>query len=171
MYYPVHKYLKLTAFSKVRTTVRTDQNRSYRSSEAARKQRLIRANSTPEEYSLNVSHMQVPSNVDYQNVRLDRTNMKRSASLVAAPSESLSFQQPVSCQFCRTRKLKCDRGRPCFNCASRKHECAYESGKSIGHATRAGGTDPPQQARGNRRIHLSIRLGVNLEAAMFVHSM
>ncbi|KAL4767259.1 hypothetical protein BDW60DRAFT_200397 [Aspergillus nidulans var. acristatus] len=71
--------------------------------------------------------MQVRSNVDYQNVRLDRTNMKRSASLVAAPSESLSFRQPVSCQFCRTRKLKCDRGRPCFNCASRKHECAYES--------------------------------------------
>ncbi|KAL4809095.1 hypothetical protein BDV18DRAFT_133963 [Aspergillus unguis] len=49
--------------------------------------------------------------------------MKRSI----APPDRLPSQQPVSCQFCRTRKLKCDRGRPCFNCASRNHECAYES--------------------------------------------
>ncbi|KAL2810736.1 hypothetical protein BJX63DRAFT_303906 [Aspergillus granulosus] len=54
--------------------------------------------------------------------------MKRSAPHVAAPSDRVSFQQPVSCQFCRGRKLKCNRGRPCFKCSSRNHECVYESG-------------------------------------------
>lgn len=141
--------ISLTAFSKLRMTVRTDQNRSHRSNEAV---------------------AEVWSNSDYQNLRWHRTNMKRSASLVAAPSDRSSFQQPVSCRFCRTRKLKCDRGHPCFNCASRKHECEYESGMSIGQAARAGETDPPQQARNSRRNHLNTRLGVNLEAAMFVHS-
>ncbi|CAD6446006.1 66310165-71bb-4297-b1b6-a86131eefc64 [Sclerotinia trifoliorum] len=32
-------------------------------------------------------------------------------------------QDPVSCQFCRTKKLKCDRKFPCSNCHSRKLSC------------------------------------------------
>ncbi|PMD20687.1 hypothetical protein NA56DRAFT_172083 [Hyaloscypha hepaticicola] len=52
--------------------------------------------------------------------------MKRSSSLVPGHERS-PFQQPVSCQSCRTRKLKCNRGRPCFNCSSRDFDCVYLS--------------------------------------------
>ncbi|KAH8901375.1 hypothetical protein GQ53DRAFT_835202 [Thozetella sp. PMI_491] len=32
-------------------------------------------------------------------------------------------QRPVSCQFCRTRKLRCSRTAPCSNCVSRRITC------------------------------------------------
>lgn len=34
-------------------------------------------------------------------------------------------QDPVSCQTCRSRKLKCDRQNPCSNCVSRRVDCVY----------------------------------------------
>ncbi|KAH8689888.1 hypothetical protein BGW36DRAFT_307264 [Talaromyces proteolyticus] len=34
-------------------------------------------------------------------------------------------QDPVSCQSCRTKKLKCDRQQPCHNCQTRRNECVY----------------------------------------------
>jgi hypothetical protein len=36
-------------------------------------------------------------------------------------------QQPVSCRSCRSRKLRCDRGFPCSNCASRGVACESEN--------------------------------------------
>jgi len=35
-------------------------------------------------------------------------------------------QDPVSCQLCRLKKLKCDRQRPCSNCQSRRVSCEYK---------------------------------------------
>jgi len=35
-------------------------------------------------------------------------------------------QRPVSCQFCRTRKLRCSRVAPCTNCVSRGIKCELE---------------------------------------------
>src|SRR4051794_1282425 len=32
-------------------------------------------------------------------------------------------QRPVSCFFCRSRKLRCSRETPCSNCAVRKIQC------------------------------------------------
>lgn len=32
-------------------------------------------------------------------------------------------QRPVSCHFCRTRKLRCDRESPCSNCSARGVTC------------------------------------------------
>lgn len=32
-------------------------------------------------------------------------------------------QDPVSCQFCRSKKLKCDRRQPCSNCSARGVTC------------------------------------------------
>ncbi|ESZ93878.1 hypothetical protein SBOR_5736 [Sclerotinia borealis F-4128] len=37
-------------------------------------------------------------------------------------------QEPVSCQFCRTKKLKCDRMFPCSNCRARKVSCISTGG-------------------------------------------
>ncbi|KAJ5152760.1 uncharacterized protein N7482_009238 [Penicillium canariense] len=34
-------------------------------------------------------------------------------------------QDPVSCESCRRKKLKCDRCLPCSNCASRRTDCSY----------------------------------------------
>ena len=36
-------------------------------------------------------------------------------------------QDPVSCQICRKRKLKCDRNRPCSGCSARNIECVYHT--------------------------------------------
>lgn len=39
---------------------------------------------------------------------------------------SASRQRPVSCRFCRTRKLRCSRDSPCSNCLSRNIACELE---------------------------------------------
>ncbi|KUJ06325.1 uncharacterized protein LY89DRAFT_726634 [Mollisia scopiformis] len=36
-------------------------------------------------------------------------------------------QRPVSCHFCRARKLRCNRMAPCSNCISRRINCTLES--------------------------------------------
>lgn len=38
-------------------------------------------------------------------------------------SRMLSRQRPVSCKFCRNRKLRCSRDAPCSNCVSRGLAC------------------------------------------------
>ncbi|KIV81945.1 hypothetical protein PV11_04092 [Exophiala sideris] len=38
-------------------------------------------------------------------------------------------QDPVSCEFCRSKKLKCDRQQPCANCATRGLSCNGQSGR------------------------------------------
>jgi Fungal Zn(2)-Cys(6) binuclear cluster domain len=35
-------------------------------------------------------------------------------------------QRPVSCRFCRSRKLRCSREAPCSNCVSRGIRCEVE---------------------------------------------
>ncbi|PVI06409.1 hypothetical protein DM02DRAFT_17373 [Periconia macrospinosa] len=35
-------------------------------------------------------------------------------------------QRPISCRFCRTRKLRCSRDSPCSNCVSRNIPCELE---------------------------------------------
>jgi hypothetical protein len=37
-------------------------------------------------------------------------------------------QDPVSCQTCRTKKLKCDRKQPCLNCITRRVPCIFGTG-------------------------------------------
>ncbi len=59
------------------------------------------------------------------------SNMKRSLEFL--PSESgrdklQRRQDPVSCLFCRKKKLKCDRAAPCSNCKARRHPCSSASG-------------------------------------------
>src|SRR6478735_9253945 len=33
----------------------------------------------------------------------------------------------LSCQLCRSKKLRCDRSQPCSNCSSRNVSCEYAS--------------------------------------------
>jgi hypothetical protein len=55
--------------------------------------------------------------------------MKRAGSTTAAGQTPKKHprQDPVSCQTCRKRKLKCDRNRPCSGCSARNIECVYGS--------------------------------------------
>ena len=39
-------------------------------------------------------------------------------------------QDPVSCESCRKKKLKCDREMPCANCTSRGVACEYQGRRS-----------------------------------------
>ena len=39
---------------------------------------------------------------------------------------TVSRQRPVSCRFCRSRKLRCSRESPCSNCISRGIRCELE---------------------------------------------
>ncbi|KAH9213722.1 hypothetical protein DL95DRAFT_436295 [Leptodontidium sp. 2 PMI_412] len=52
--------------------------------------------------------------------------MKHSASpdLESGREKAFRRQDPVSCLFCRRKKLKCDRGAPCSNCKARKLTCS-----------------------------------------------
>lgn len=52
--------------------------------------------------------------------------MKRSATSSEAPEPDTTRrrrQPQISCNFCRSKKLKCDRAQPCFNCRSRGIPC------------------------------------------------
>ncbi|CAI6337307.1 unnamed protein product [Periconia digitata] len=40
-------------------------------------------------------------------------------------------QRPISCRFCRTRKLRCSRDSPCSNCVSRNIPCELEKYNDI----------------------------------------
>jgi hypothetical protein len=39
-------------------------------------------------------------------------------------------QDPVSCQLCRSKKLKCNRLQPCSNCKARGVTCEFSSSKT-----------------------------------------
>ena len=55
--------------------------------------------------------------------------MKRSGGVVGGASGPRKHprQDPVSCQSCRKRKLKCDRKSPCSGCSTRHLECIYHT--------------------------------------------
>jgi len=58
--------------------------------------------------------------------------MKRSAergNSVENGKETIKFrrQNPISCQFCRSKKLRCDRAQPCANCFARRINCVPAS--------------------------------------------
>lgn len=39
-------------------------------------------------------------------------------------------RDPLSCQSCRAKKLKCDRKQPCSNCTARRLSCEHSSGSA-----------------------------------------
>ncbi|PIG81878.1 hypothetical protein AARAC_003690 [Aspergillus arachidicola] len=53
--------------------------------------------------------------------------MKRSTTEAGPAPKRSAWQQPVSCEFCRLKKVRCDKKRPCYNCTSRGFACEYAS--------------------------------------------
>ncbi|RDW78884.1 Zn(II)2Cys6 transcription factor [Aspergillus mulundensis] len=57
--------------------------------------------------------------------------MKRNdASDQAVNAKRPRRQDPVSCESCRKKKLKCDRQRPCGSCLTRQLACSFRSNQS-----------------------------------------
>ncbi|KAK6837095.1 hypothetical protein RU639_001456 [Aspergillus parasiticus] len=53
--------------------------------------------------------------------------MKRSTTEAGPAPKRSAWQQPVSCEFCRLKKIRCDKKSPCYNCTSRGFACEYAS--------------------------------------------
>ena len=54
-----------------------------------------------------------------------------------------SRQRPVSCHFCRTRKLRCSRQFPCPNCTTRGINCQLHTSQALPVNTRRTKEDEP----------------------------
>src|SRR4051794_31114173 len=59
-----------------------------------------------------------------------RPNAETESGGAGSPPKKQPRQDPVSCESCRKKKSKCDRGYPCGNCSMRKLECIYRTGGS-----------------------------------------
>lgn len=55
----------------------------------------------------------------------------------------LSRQRPVSCHFCRTRKLRCSRQFPCSNCTARGLNCQPNTSQAFPVESRSSKEDEP----------------------------
>ncbi|KAJ5961159.1 uncharacterized protein N7479_008309 [Penicillium vulpinum] len=70
--------------------------------------------------------------------------MKRrpDSGVATQDSKRQSRQDPVSCESCRKKKLKCDRDLPCSSCSARKLDCSYGGyGPGTKYAQATGQTD------------------------------
>ncbi|KAM3068405.1 hypothetical protein ACMFMG_009541 [Clarireedia jacksonii] len=85
--------------------------------------------------------------------------MKRSPNFVddIHKNKAPRRQDPVSCQFCRSKKLKCDRVFPCSNCRARKISCVSASGEPSRNMSPHGSAIESFQSHGIEE--LSQRLG------------
>lgn len=54
---------------------------------------------------------------------------------------SKARQDPVSCESCRKKKLKCDRHEPCSNCQVRQAHCVYQASRDAGDTRLAVASD------------------------------
>lgn len=54
-----------------------------------------------------------------------------------------SRSRPVSCLFCRSRKLRCSRQLPCANCSSRGLSCQLESSSVLSTSSADESSDQP----------------------------
>jgi hypothetical protein len=55
-------------------------------------------------------------------------------------------QDPVSCQFCRKKKLKCDRQQPCSSCLTRRLQCSFRTNPPVHHENAAKPARPARPA-------------------------
>jgi hypothetical protein len=85
--------------------------------------------------------------------------------LSSAPNTRPNLQ---SCQFCRKRKIKCDKLEGgCSQCSRAQNECIYPASQRKGRPRKAGTNRPtpaptPREAQLLRKIHKLERLVVNL---------
>ncbi|TVY30616.1 putative transcription factor lepB [Lachnellula hyalina] len=61
-----------------------------------------------------------------------------------------SRQRPVSCRFCRSRKLRCSREAPCSNCVSRGVRCELQT--PIRSSSKSRGASEPELLERIRKL-------------------
>lgn len=75
--------------------------------------------------SLGVDSTSSPSISSTMSFQPERTS-STTASATPEPSYKRTRRVPVACQECRSRKSRCDGGRPCGICLTGKRECHYQ---------------------------------------------
>ena len=58
--------------------------------------------------------------------------------------ERRSRQRPVSCHFCRSRKLRCSRQLPCSNCSTREISCQLYGPQTPCSISKSDTANPPE---------------------------
>ncbi|KAF5859072.1 hypothetical protein ETB97_003313 [Aspergillus alliaceus] len=78
---------------------------------------------------------------------------RRTASEVLdRPQKRATRQDPVSCESCRRKKLKCNRQQPCSSCVTRRLQCSYGIAPSMADIQRVG-----SEVANRRRTNLSFQ--------------
>jgi len=71
-----------------------------------------------------------PTNTSYKKLTPAIITLVHGISVPVMPKtqkiQDVPRQRPVSCRFCRSRKLRCSREAPCSNCVSRGIRCGLE---------------------------------------------
>lgn len=82
-------------------------------------------NSTEDNIFSKYAESTVSSNTNSSNGNSGNSNSNSTEE--ARPSGKKRRRRPLNCNFCRSRKLKCDRQLPCSNCVKRKAgaQCTY----------------------------------------------
>ncbi|KAH7370091.1 hypothetical protein BKA65DRAFT_602631 [Rhexocercosporidium sp. MPI-PUGE-AT-0058] len=85
--------------------------------------------------------------------------MKHSASpdLESGREKAFRRQDPVSCLFCRRKKLKCDRGAPCSNCRARKLTCSSAIDGSAVQSRSTADPDPLVESQNIDELNARVR--------------
>jgi hypothetical protein len=95
-------------------------------------------------------HDQPPTQDPRGGSRRRQSQIQNNGSAIVEKQKRAPRQDPVSCQTCRTRKLKCNRQNPCSNCVSRCVDCVYSSGGAA--ATAAAGNSNNNSGNNNNNI-------------------
>ncbi|KAF7592017.1 hypothetical protein BBP40_000798 [Aspergillus hancockii] len=85
-------------------------------------------------------------------------DMKRkvASELTEKPQKRAVRQDPVSCESCRRKKLKCNRQQPCSSCVTRRLRCSYGIASSMG-ATQTVGSHETGQTKSSSLDQRSVR--------------
>ncbi|KAJ5296458.1 uncharacterized protein N7443_007351 [Penicillium atrosanguineum] len=81
--------------------------------------------------------------------------MKRRLTATPGPSPSKQPRQdPVSCESCRKKKLKCDRNIPCGSCTTRKLHCTFGSHGTLptSHSVKQGSQTAERPPLNNKAV-------------------
>lgn len=60
---------------------------------------------------------------------LQMSSLKRPFHDQAPGPKRSAWQLPASCDFCRLKKIRCDKKRPCSSCKDRDTVCEYSEGR------------------------------------------
>ncbi|KAI0917261.1 hypothetical protein AcW2_007443 [Taiwanofungus camphoratus] len=147
----LQKYTREYLFQKFRAELQLQAPSAHHPLSARAPQQVSRL--PPLSHALSVSRPNIAPSGDVASastISAQPPPVPRDASPRTASSSRSQRQRPkkitVACNFCRSRKLKCDGGRPaCSQCFKRSNQCDY----TLSHKRRGNGRQRRQQFAGS----------------------